>query len=244
MKIYRVTSSKPIQDVGQVRNLPYASANASVVGQVTNLPYVLIFFLALFFTGCGKIGDPLPPVPRTPLIVNELDVTQQGSRLIVSIPLVRAPRTSPPQAVVIYRLIENAAAPIGLTEETFAARASVIKELPLDKLAVGSTVLTYQDELDLNAQPKGVRYRYAIRLLNRDGRAADFSNYALIEPLADLAAAPADLKSQLTQTELVISWTPSAANENGTTPANVFGYNLYRKASPAPKRGLLFAPWK
>ena len=193
------------------------------------LPVALSLCLPVLFVGCGKIGDPLPPTPRTPLIVNELDVTQQGSRLIVSIPLVRAPRTTPPQAVVIYRLIENAAAPTGLTEETFAARASVIKELPLDKLVVGSTVLTYQDELDLNAQPKGARYRYAIRMLNRDGRAADFSNYALIEPLADLAAAPAELKSQLTQTELVISWTPSAANENGTTPANVFGYNLYRK---------------
>ncbi len=187
-------------------------------------------FLLLFLSACGKIGDPLPPIPRTPLIVNELDVTQQGSRLIVSIPLVRAPRMTPPQAVVIYRLIENAATSGGLTQETFASRASIIKELPLDKLAVGSTVLTYQDELDLNAQPKDARYRYAIRLLNTDGRAADFSNYALIEPLADLAAAPVELKSQLTQTELVISWMPSAANENGTTPANVFGYNLYRKA--------------
>ncbi len=196
------------------------------------LPFAFCL-LPLFLSACGKIGDPLPPIPRTPLIVNELNVTQQGSKLIVSIPLVRAPRTTAPQAVVIYRLIENLAAPGGITQETFAARASVIKELPLDKLVVGSTVLTYQDELDLNAQPKGARYRYAIRLLNADGRAADFSNYALIEPLADLAAAPAELKSQLTQTELVISWTPSAANENGTTPANVFGYNLYRKAGDA-----------
>jgi hypothetical protein len=179
------------------------------------------------------MGEPLPPVPRTPLVINELDVTQQGSHLIVSIPLVRAPRTTPPQAVQIYRLQENSGAPAGLTEETFAARASVIKELPLEKLAVGSTVLTYEDELDLNRQSKGARYRYAVRVLNRDGRAADFSNYAVIEPLADLAAAPAGLKVQTTQTELIVTWTPSAANENGTTPANVFGYNLYRKTGDA-----------
>jgi hypothetical protein len=84
--------------------------------------------LILSLSACGKMGDPLPPIPRTPLIINELDVTQQGSRLLVSIPLVRAPRTTPPHAVGIYRLIENAAAPAGLTEDTFAARASVIKE--------------------------------------------------------------------------------------------------------------------
>src|SRR5205085_7954199 len=89
--------------------------------------------------------------------------------------------------------------------------------------------ITSTDPLDLTQQPKGLRYRYAVRLYNKDGRAADFSNYAFIIPLTDLAAAPTGLATQLTQTEIAITWTPPAANESGTRPANIAGYNIYRK---------------
>jgi hypothetical protein len=195
------------------------------------------------FAACGKIGDPLPPIPRAPLIVDELAVRQQGSRLVLSIPLVRAPRTAQPQRIEIYRLLENANAPRGVTQDLFSERAQIIATLPGDKVPVGSTVLTQQDELDLNTQPKAVRYRYAVRIFNQDGRAADFSNYALIEPLTDLAAPPTNLQAKLTQTELLLTWSPSAANENGTTPANVFGYHLYRKSGDAMTR-LNTAPLK
>jgi hypothetical protein len=190
---------------------------------------VAVCLLSSLLSGCGKIGDPLPPIPRAPLIVNELSVTQQGSRLILSFPLVRPPRSAQLERIDIYRLIEPDTAPRGLTEEEFAGRATVISTIPGEQAKVGSTTITHLDPLDLRQQAKGLRYRYAIRLFNRDGRGADFSNYATITPLTELAAAPARPTAALTQTEIVITWPPPEANENGTRPANIAGYNLYRK---------------
>lgn len=193
------------------------------------LSIFLSFFLVVFGNGCGKIGEPLPPIPRAPLIVNELSVTQQGTRLILSFPLVRPPRADRLERIDIYRLIESESAPRGLTEEEFAARASVISTIPGEQVKIGSTTLTHLDPLDLRQQAKGLRYRYAVRLFNRDGRGADFSNYATITPLIELAAAPARPTAMLTQTEITITWAPPEMNENGTRPANIAGYNLYRK---------------
>ncbi|MBI1762523.1 MAG: hypothetical protein HYR56_13905 [Acidobacteria bacterium] len=180
-------------------------------------------------SGCGKIGEPLPPIPRAPLVVNELSVTQQGSRLILAFPLVRPPRAEGLQRIDIFRLIEPESAPPGLTEEEFAARATVISSISGEQVAAGSTTITHQDPLDLRQQPKGLRYRYAVRLFNQAGRGADFSNYATITPLTELASAPPHPSFTLTQTELVITWSPPETNENGTRPANIAGYNLYRK---------------
>ncbi len=193
---------------------------------------LLIFAFCLLLSvlsGCGKIGEPLPPIPRAPLIVNELNVTQQGSRLLLSFPLVRPPRAERLERIDIFRLIEPESAPPGLTEEEFAARATVISTIPGEQVKPGSSTITHQDPLDLRQQAKGLRYRYAVRLFNRDGRGADFSNYAIITPLTELAAAPMRPTSALTQTEIVITWAPPETNENGTSPANIAGYNLYRK---------------
>ena len=192
------------------------------------LPCALCLLISLL-SGCGKIGDPLPPIPRAPLVVNELSVTQQGSRLILSFPMVRPPRAEPLERIDIYRLIEPESAPRGLTEEEFAARATVISTIAGEQVKVGSTTITHLDPLDLRQQERGLRYRYAVRMFNRDGRGADFSNYATITPLTELAAAPARPIPTLTQTEIVITWAPPETNENGTRPANIAGYNLYRK---------------
>src|SRR5215472_2146284 len=52
-------------------------------------PCLLVFFSA----ACGKIGDPLPPIPRSPLTVSELSVEQQGTQLVLSFPFTRTART-------------------------------------------------------------------------------------------------------------------------------------------------------
>jgi hypothetical protein len=43
-----------------------------------------IFALFLLFTGCGKIGDPLPPFIRIPEPINDLAVQQSGHDLILT----------------------------------------------------------------------------------------------------------------------------------------------------------------
>src|SRR5262245_35413057 len=75
---------------------------------LVSLSPCFLFFLA----GCGKIGDPLPPIPRAPLIIEELKVAQQGTQLVLSFPLVRNNRSPRLQRIDIYRLIESVNDPL------------------------------------------------------------------------------------------------------------------------------------
>lgn len=179
------------------------------------------------FAACGKIGDPLPPIPRAPLIIEELNVKQQGTQLILSFPLIRASRSPKLQRIDVYRLVDSASDPPGLTEEAFSARASVITSI--DQIPNQNSAIVYRDQLELKTAVRNLRYRYAVRLVNQTGQAADFSNYATIVPLFDLALPPTGLTVIQREKEIELSWTPPAANESGTSPANVAGYNLYRR---------------
>jgi len=186
-----------------------------------------------FFSACGKIGDPLPPIPRAPLVVSELAATQSGNRITLTFPLVRTPRSERLGRIDIYRLTEPINAPPGLTEEDFSARSTIIHSIPAEQIPDKSATITYPDLIDFKNVPGNTSYRYAVRLVNQAGRAAGFSNYATVTLLTGIAQPPTDLRTQLSQTELVLTWSPPAANENGTKPANVAGYNVYRRAGEA-----------
>lgn len=176
------------------------------------------------------------------MIVDELSVAQQGTQLILSFPFTRTPRTRL-QRVDVYRLIEPASAPLGLTPESFSERAGAIASITADQIPLNQSKVAFTDTLDLkNGQPNS-RYRYAVRLVNTSGQAADFSNYATITPLFDLALPPTNLQVAQRETEIVITWSRPAANENGAAPANVAAYNVYRsegdslnKINPQPLR--------
>jgi hypothetical protein len=188
------------------------------------------FILSAFaFSACGKVGDPLPPIPRAPVVISELAAAQQGNQIILSFPLARTTRSAPLQRIDLYRLIEPASAPLALTEEDFSTRSTIIASIPAEQLPPQRATITYQDQLDLKTLPGNTRYRYAARLVNEEGRPAGFSNYALIAPLTELAEPPRELRAQLSQDQLELRWSPPAANESGTTPANVAGYNIYRR---------------
>ena len=192
---------------------------------------ILLLAFCLVITGCGKIGEPLPPIPRAPLVVEELRVEQQGTKLTLSFPFPRTTRSARLQRVDIYRLTESARDPRGITQESFSARAGIINSIPADRISASNATITFTDALDLKTPSRDVRYRYAVRLVNTSGTAADFSNYAVIEPLFDLALPPAGLRTKQLEKEIEITWTAPAANENGASPANVAAYNLYRNGA-------------
>ncbi|HWQ32947.1 MAG TPA: fibronectin type III domain-containing protein [Blastocatellia bacterium] len=191
---------------------------------------------AFHLSGCGKVGDPLPPYPRAPLTVEALTAVQQGDRIVLSFPLSRTPRSILPARIDVYRLIESASDPLALTEETFSARSSVIASIPAGQIPVGTSTVSYSDLINFSAAAGQPRYRYAVRLVNQQDQAAGFSNYAFATPLLDIAAPPTDLKTKLSQTELEITWMPPTNNLNGTQPANVAGYNIYRRSGKSEIR--------
>jgi hypothetical protein len=196
---------------------------------------LLVFCLlltAFCLPACGKRRPPLPPIERVQQRTELLSGVQRGNQVILSWPAIQ--RNASDRSVQsirridVYRLAENPRAPLGLTEEEFAARATLIGSVTYDQIKSGAPVLTYTDTLELAGAP--ARLRYAIRYVNASGQRAAFSNFLLLEPAARIAQAPTIIATgnEVSENAVTISWQPPVANIDGSTPVNLLGYNVYR----------------
>jgi predicted small lipoprotein YifL len=181
--------------------------------------------------GCGKRRPPLPPVERVQQRTEFLSGAQQGNEVILSWP---APQRNAPDSSVqsirridVYRLAEKPGTPLGLTEDEFVARATVVGSVTFEQIQTAGDTLTYRDTLELAGQP--TRLRYAIRYVNASGQRAAFSNFLSIEPAARIAQAPTvTAEPKIAEDAITLLWQPPAANIDGSTPVNLLGYNVYR----------------
>jgi hypothetical protein len=150
----------------------------------------------------------------------------------LSFPFTRELRTKL-QRIDVYRLVEPTDAPMGLPIETYSERASVVYSILADDVPLGGSSVIYNDALNVKSEMQSKRYRYAVRMFNSAGQAHDFSNLASIEPLLNMALPPSGLAAKQFETQIEITWDPPAGNINETSPANVAGYNIYRRQGGA-----------
>jgi len=201
---------------------------------------VLIVAAAAVFTGCGKRGAPVPPKER---VIQRAAISgfQRGNEIQISwkMPMRNAGKNSLSNIdrVDIYRLAEPLNSPRTLTEEDFSNRANIVKTLKIVDSDFDGKTLSYSDPLEFASQK--VRLRYAIRFANASGQKASFSNFLLIEPAQSVAANPSELKTSVSQEKIQLSWNAPTANIDGTTPASVLGYNVYRSNSKTQPARLL-----
>ncbi len=194
----------------------------------------LLLPAALLFANCGKRRPPLPPVERVQQRTELLSGVQRGNQVILSwpAPLRNASDVSVQsiRRIDVYRLAEKPRAPLGLTEEEFATRSTLIGSVTYDEIKGVNEVLTYTDTLELAGEP--ARLRYAVRYVNAAGQRAAFSNFLLLEPAARIAQAPTMITTgkEVSEDAITISWQPPAANIDGSSPVNLLGYNVYRVA--------------
>jgi fibronectin type 3 domain-containing protein len=188
----------------------------------------------------GKRKPPLPPIERIPQRV-EISGFQRGDSVILSWKM--PARNAADKSVLnidsidVFRLAEPLTSPLSLSEENFASRSTRIKNLPVSDSDFGLKTMTYADKLEFAGQ--AIRLRYAIRFVNRSGQKAAFSNFLLIEPAARIARAPASLSATLSQDEIALQWTAPGTNVDGSKPANILGYNVYRAGSAKEAAKLL-----
>lgn len=181
---------------------------------------------------CGKRRPPLPPVERVQQRTELLSGAQQGNEVILSWP---APTRNAPDSSVqsirridVYRLAEKPDAKLALTEDEFAARATLVGSVTYDEIRNAGETLLYRDALELAGEP--TRLRYAVRYVNASGQRAAFSNFLLIEPAARVSRPPV---MQLTNKEvaedaITLTWQAPTENIDGSSPVNLLGYNIYR----------------
>ena len=179
---------------------------------------------------CGKRRPPLPPVERIPQRTELLSGAQRGNQVILVWPASRRNADSGSvqsiRRVDVYRVAEKPDAPLPLTEDEFAARATLIGSVTYAEIQKATDNLTYTDKLELAGEPS--RLRYAVRYVNAAGQRAAFSNFLLIEPAARIAEAPANVRAEITEPAIIVRWDPPKQNIDGSTPVNLLGYNVYR----------------
>lgn len=197
----------------------------------------LAFTLCALLSGCGKRTPPVPPTERVPQRA-EISGTQRGDRILLTwtTPARNAGANSALNIdrIDVFRLAEPLGSPLVLSEEEFSARSTLIATIPIGADDFGRKQMVYEDVLSLAGQK--ARLRYAARYANRSGQKASFSNFFLIEPAATVAQPPRSLESAQSQEALTLNWQPPAANIDGSSPANVIGYNVYRVEKGAERR--------
>jgi len=199
-----------------------------------------IMLILLICLSCGKRKPPLPPIERVSQRV-EISGFQRGTK--VNLTWTMPARNAPDGSILnidradIYRLAEPLNSTLTLSEEEFASRSTLIASLPITDADFGLKKISYADTLEFAGQP--VRLRYAIRFVNASGQKAAFSNFLLLEPTARIAEAPTSLSATITELAIVLDWNEPDANVDGSKPANILGYNVYRSPSEKETAKLL-----
>ncbi|MDH3492601.1 MAG: hypothetical protein OEM82_03560 [Acidobacteriota bacterium] len=177
----------------------------------------------------------MPPIERVKQRV-EINGQQIGDRIDVywQMPARNAGSGSTLRIsrVDIYRLAEKLDDPLSLTEEEFSDRATLIGSLTIQDSDFGLSKKVFSDKLKIAGQ--AARLRYAVRFANEAGQKAAFSNFFVIEPAANVAISPSDVEASVSQTAVSIAWSAPALNLDGTSPANLIGYNIYRALASGP----------
>ncbi len=191
-----------------------------------------MIFALLIGLSCGKRKPPLPPLERVQQRV-EISGFQRGNVITLTwtLPFKNASNKSTLNITRadIYRLAEPLNNSLALSEEEFATNSTLISTLPITDADFVQKQIIYNDILEFANQP--VRLRYAIRFANASGQKAAFSNFLLVEPIAKVASSPASLNATILEQSIKLDWVAPTLNIDGTKPANILGYNIYRANS-------------
>jgi fibronectin type 3 domain-containing protein len=201
----------------------------------------LAFIISVsLITSCGKRTPPAPPVEKVAQRA-EISAAQRGNRIILSWNLPN--RNASDSSVVnitrvdVYRLVEPLTSPQNITEEEFSSRSTLIGSVSVGADDISNRRLTYTDTIEFAGQ--AARLRYAVRFVNASGQKAGFSNFLLVEPTARVAAPPVLTAAEVSQENIRLKWTKPSGNVDGTQPANILGYNVYRFDAENPSGKIL-----
>lgn len=193
---------------------------------------------ASLLAACGKVGAPAPPARITER-ATDLSAIQRGSKIVLSWP---SPSLSAKESAAsyieiaeVYRLREQRDEDPVLDPDDYEELAQVVGFL--DRATIEAQVknlghLEYIDSVNLG-DPRALantRLRYAVRYLNKREQGAAFSNTVSIEPSPGISMPPTGLGVTLPgQDQVVLTWSPPDANVDGSQPATIVGYNVYRR---------------
>ena len=210
------------------------------------LPLLLAAALA---GGCGRKIAPEAPLQVIPARPEPLRVSQEGSDVVLRFPFPSKTIQGSPLTnltrVTIYREIVPApsgarapeaadgAAERERAEKLFRQRAEPVRDLPrdaLDEFTVGSELVVRDPMLPLFVEKRlgRVFLRYGVTATRDRKRVSPLSPLVSIVPKVP-PAEPVGLSATVEEGRVCLEWLPPDGMLDGSTPASVAGYAVYRR---------------
>jgi hypothetical protein len=195
-----------------------------------------LILAVLFYPACAKVGEPQPPVIYIPKPSVDLTCRQVADQMLLSVSLPSVNTNGTPvnnlKTVEVFRAdVDLAQATTPLNEGDFlkgGTRILSVSETEISKYKYGNK-LVFTDLLPLyeNAGLYSQARIYSVRFLNRKGQTAGFGNQASLVPVP-VPPPPMLLPAVVTQAAIQLKWLPPTENIDGSKPARILGYNIYR----------------
>jgi len=208
----------------------------------------LALALSLVVAGCGRKLDPLPPILVVPARVEPVRLEQDGGDVVLRFPY--PARTAQGAAltgltkVTVYREIQSAREgarvpepPAGEArareERDFRLRAEVIADLgpeALDERTLGAEVIVRDPLVSMYRDKRlgKILLRYGVTATRDRKRVSDMSPLVSILPAVP-PGRPDDLVASVLESQVCLAWRAPAGMLDGSTPAVVGAYAVYRK---------------
>lgn len=180
--------------------------------------------------GCGKQGNPQPPLRSVPATTKDLKAHQQGTRILLDLTY---PKTTASgltldglRAIEVLESLQPApreGAPQPLDARVFNASAQVKQTLAEGDVGAA----TFGDRLIIALplpepleEPARAHY-FAVRTVGKNGDRSDLSNVSVLVPKPP-PAAPANVSATARTDGILVEWTPVEG---------VLGYVVYRRGA-------------
>ena len=204
--------------------------------------------------GCGRKIAPEAPLLVVPARPEPLKVTQEGSDVVLRFPFPSktvqgAPLTNLTR-VSVFREIVPAPATVRAPEppketaererqeKLFRQRAEAIRDLPreaLDDVTVGSEIVLRDSMVPLFLEKRlgRVYLRYGVTATRDRRRVSPISALVSIVPRVP-PSAPIGLEATVEEGRVCLEWLPPTEMLDGTAPAKVAAYSVYRRDPSEP----------
>ena len=223
---------------------------------------VAVFLACFCAAGCGKKGPLLAPLVRVPQTPAEVTISQRGDTVFVewenpasytdgsplaggiSVGIWVLEQPKSPAAAAASGTIPGKAPAPGPAESglrDFENRAKLAASIENDRLAdyaivPGAARFSFPYRLE-GRMFGAVRLAFAVRASDARSRDSEFATPVSFEPLA-VPLPPGDFEIRPMEGTIELRWRAPETNIDGTSPAAVAGFNVYRE-SPDGRAALL-----
>jgi hypothetical protein len=178
---------------------PLPSGRGSVLNvrhRTTSGSEWLLAILLCALTGCGYVGDPLPPALHIPEKVTDLRAVQRGDRILIDFTIPELTTEGLP-----IRKVGGIDLRVGTVEPPFNVDRwmSSAKAVPVPVTERKAQALAQASEW------YGRDVVIGVRVLNHNNRPSDWSNFAVVTAITPLAT-PTQLRAEMHPKGILVKW--------------------------------------